>query len=99
MYEDDGETYAYEKGAVSYTLFECRESARGCEICANPVRGSYEGMPSERNYSFEIRSTSKPKKVLVNGGKSGNWTWEGDLLTVPVGKVSVNDKTSVSIQY
>ena len=99
MYEDDGESYAFEKGAVSYTLFECKEAKKGYEVSANPVRGSFKGMPVERNYTFEIRSTSKPKKVLLNGEKTDNWTWEGDVLTVPAGKVPVSKKTSVSIQY
>ena len=99
MYEDDGESYAFEKGAVSYTLFECKEAKKGYEVSANPVRGSFKGMPAERNYTFEIRSTSKPKKVLLNGEKTDNWTWEGDVLTVPAGKVPVSKKTSVSIQY
>jgi hypothetical protein len=99
MYEDDGESYEFENGAVSCTLFECKPDKKGFSIVANPVSGSFEGMPSERNYTFEIRSLSKPKKVFVNGEKSSGWTWEGDVLTVPAGKVAVSEITSVNIQY
>ena len=97
MYEDDGESYEYENGAISSTLFECSQAGKSAAITVNPVQGSYKGMPAERNYSFEVRCTSKPKKVVVNGVKTKDWTWEENTLKVSAGKVSINDKTTVNI--
>ena len=98
MYEDDGESYDYENGAISSTLFECRQEGKTVEIVANPVQGSYKGMPESRNYSFEVRCTSKPRKVMVNGTKVKVWTWEDNTLKVSAGKTAVSDKLNLIIQ-
>ncbi len=97
MYEDDGESYDYENGAISSTLFECSQKGKSATITVNPVQGSYKGMPKARNYSFEVRCTSKPKKVVVNGTRTKDWTWEDNTLKVSAGKVSIKDKTIVNI--
>ena len=99
MYEDDGESYAFEDGAISSTLFECRQDGKTVEITANPVQGSFEGMPVERNYSFEIRALSKPRKVMVNGSKIKDWNWDGSALRISAGKCSIYQKTSVKVQF
>ena len=98
MYEDDGESYDYENGAISSTLFECNQSGKNVSIVVNPVKGSYNGMPAARNYSFEVRCTSKPRKVLVNGTKVKDWTWEDNTLNVSAGKVAVSDKLNLNVQ-
>ena len=98
MYEDDGESYEYENGAISSTLFECSQSGKNVSIVVNPVQGSYKGMPSARNYSFEVRCTSKPRKVLVNGAKVKDWTWEDNTLKLSAGKTAVSDKLNLNVQ-
>ena len=98
MYEDDGESYEYENGAISSTLFECRQAGKSIEITANPVQGSFRGMPESRNYSFDVRCTSKPKKVSVNGAKVKDWVWEDNTLRVSAGTAGIHEKTSVNIQ-
>ena len=98
MYEDDGETYAYEDGAISSTLFECRQDGKRIEVVANPVQGSYKGMPAVRNYGFAVRCTSKPKKVLLNGSKVKDWSWENGTLSVSPSAASVSEKTVLNIQ-
>ncbi|MBP5567085.1 MAG: DUF5110 domain-containing protein [Bacteroidales bacterium] len=98
MYEDDGESYDYENGAISSTLFECKQEGKTADITVNPVQGSYKGMPTARNYSFEVRCTSKPKKVLVNGTKVKEWTWENNTLKVSAGKVGIDETCKLRIQ-
>ena len=98
MYEDDGESYAYENGAISSTLFECKQDGKAVDIKVNPVEGSYEGIPDARNYSFEVRCTSKPKKVLVNGAKTKDWTWVDNTLKVPAVKTDIRETANLKIQ-
>ena len=98
MYEDDGESYEYENGAISSTLFECSQNGKAADITVNPVQGSYKGMPEARNYSFEVRCTSKPRKVLVNGTKVKDWTWEDNTLKVSAGKVGTDQTCKLRIQ-
>ena len=97
MYDDDGESYAYEQGAVCSTLFECTQQGRGIEVRVNPVKGSYEGMPEERNYAFDIRCTSKPRKVSVNGEKIKDWTWEDNTLKVPARQTAVSQNLTLKV--
>ena len=97
MYDDDGESYAYEQGAVCSTLFECTRQGRGIEVRVNPVKGSYEGMPEERNYAFDIRCTSKPRKVSVNGEKIKDWTWEDNTLKVPARQTAVSQNLTLKV--
>ena len=98
MYEDDGESYAYENGAISSTLFECKQDGKAVDIRVNPVQGGYEGIPEARNYSFEVRCTSKPRKVIVNGAKVKDWTWEDNTLKVPAVKTGIREAANLKIQ-
>ena len=98
MYEDDGESYAYENGAICSTLFECRQDGKAVDIKVNPVEGTYEGIPDARNYSFEVRCTSKPRKVLVNGARTKDWTWEDNTLKVPAVKTGIRESANLKIQ-
>ena len=98
LYEDDGESYAYENGAICSTLFECRQDGKAVDIKVNPVEGTYEGIPDARNYSFEVRCTSKPRKVLVNGARTKDWTWEDNTLKVPAVKTGIRESANLKIQ-
>lgn len=98
MYDDDGETYAYENGGMTSTLFECSESGSSVQVTVNPVEGSFEGMPTERKYSFEIQRDAEPEAVLVNGEPAEDWTFEGGAVKLNVGKVPVTQKIIVELR-
>ena len=98
MYDDDGESYAYEDGAVSSTLFECQEKGKSIQVTVNPVQGSYQGMPESRNYSFELRCTARPKKVSLNGVQVKDWVWEDNTLKVHAGETSIHQTLTLSVQ-
>ena len=98
MYDDDGESYAYEEGAICSTRFECHENEKNIRVTVNPVEGSYEGMPESRNYSFELRCTSKPRKVSLNGTAVQDWNWEENTLKVNAGQTSIHDTLTLTIQ-
>ena len=98
MYDDDGESYAYEEGAICSTRFECHENGKNIRVTVNPVEGSYEGMPESRNYSFELRCTAKPRKVSLNGTAVQDWNWEENTLKVNAGQTSIHDTLTLTIQ-
>ena len=93
-----GESYAYEEGAVCSTLFECHQSGKGIRVTVNPVQGTYEGLPESRNYSFELRCTSKPRKVSLNGTPVKDWSWENNTLQVNAGETSINETLTLTVQ-
>ncbi len=79
MYEDDGETYAYESGSYSSTKFECLEKKDHIEIVVNPVKGQYPEMVKERAYRVNIFGVTKPAQITVNNTQVNQVTTENDL--------------------
>ena len=96
--DDDGESYAFEKGAVATTLVECHEKAGTSRIVVNPVQGSFEGMPLTREYSFAIQNDGKATEVLVGGNPLKDWTFEGGMIRFTMDPVSVKEKVMVEVR-
>lgn len=65
LYEDDGESTAYETGAYATTAFTSRETAGGIELEIGRTRGEYAGKPPTRTYVLQIRGTTRPTSVRV----------------------------------
>ena len=98
MLDDDGESYEYENGGITSTLFESHERDGGVEVVVNPVQGSFKGMPSEREYSFRIQRDSRPASVSLNGAAVQDWTYEDGMVCLSAGKVGVGEKVVVSVR-
>ncbi len=98
MLDDDGESYEYENGGITSTLFESHERDGGVEVVVNPVQGSFKGMPSEREYSFRIQRDSRPASVSLNGAAAQDWTYEDGMVCLSAGKVGVGEKVVVSVR-
>lgn len=98
MLDDDGESYEYENGGIASTLFESHERDGGVEVVVNPVQGSFNGMPSEREYSFRIQRDSRPASVSLNGAAVQDWTYEDGMVCLSAGKVGVGEKVVVSVR-
>ncbi len=61
MYEDDGESYAYEEGAIAATHFECTQKGNRIAFTVYPVEGFYKGMYESHTYEQEIVSPRRPE--------------------------------------
>jgi alpha-glucosidase len=66
LYEDDGLTREYRKGAFAKTLIECT-AGKDVQVVIHPANGNYKGKYRERVYLVNIHQTAAPKKVVVNG--------------------------------
>ena len=98
MYEDDGETYAYENGGIAETRFECKKSGQKIEFTVQPVKGSYKGMYTSRTYELEIDAAQRPSKVLVNNTQVSDWTYGDDhKVRVNVHQKDVKQKAVVTV--
>ena len=97
MMDDDGESYGYEKGAIAKTLVECHEKGGVSKIIVNPVKGSFEGMPSTREYSFAIQNDGKATKVLVGGKELKDWTFEGGMIRFSLPRTAVSEKIVIDV--
>ena len=85
LYDCDAESYGYEKGLVARTHIRCSASGNAVRLQVDPVEGSFEKMPSDRDWTFEVRLDRKPSRVLLNGERQKGWTWADGTLTVKAG--------------
>ena len=97
MYDCDAESYGYESGLVAKTRFECSQTEKNVSFVVNPVEGSFENMPSVRSYTFEFYLDNGPSKVVVNGVKVRDWSWENGVLILKVTDAQVAEKLEISI--
>ena len=74
LYEDDGNSLDYLKGAVAETLMQCEAINGHIRLTVEPRAGSYKGIPPSRTYDIRIHA-AKPVAVAVNGIKA-EWRYE-----------------------
>jgi alpha-glucosidase (family GH31 glycosyl hydrolase) len=70
LYEDDGLTQDYRKGAFSKTLITVSGGNGKTAIEVSPANGSYNGMPEKRSYIFEVHLKNSPAKVSLSLDKT-----------------------------
>jgi alpha-glucosidase (family GH31 glycosyl hydrolase) len=98
LYEDDGNSLAYLKGAVALTRVHCETSPYAVTLTIEPRQGTYDHMPSQRDYDIWIHS--KPaKKLAVNGSKSaGDYDPAAKATRIAVQEDPAR-KAAIRIQY
>lgn len=100
MYEDDGESYEYEKGAIASTKFDCYQEKNSIRFVINPVEGRFKGIPQNRDYSLEIYSAVKPSKVLMGSADVKDWTYNSESkVCFSIKALNINSKADISIIY
>ena len=71
LYEDEGDTQDYQKGA--YTTTRIRHENQTLVI--EPRQGAFPGMLKERAYTVEFLATDRPQSVTINGKQQANGVW------------------------
>lgn len=80
LYEDDGESMAYERGESATTEFALRRIDWGWRFDIGATRGSYAGQPGRRTYRVRFWHVSAPpRRVTVDGVEAPGVTGPGDL--------------------
>ena len=99
LYEDDGVDPDY---AHNFATTEITSSRHGNihKIVIGVRKGSYRGMPSDRNFHLKLLSAACPKSVTVNG-KDVNWSFDGmDIaVLVDVPQTRCDAEKVVEIEY
>jgi len=84
LYEDDGETTAYLKGAVRTTTIRQRATNDRIAITIEPARGSYAGAPTRRDNVVELTTCGADvSAVTLNGAPLVRRATDADLDTEP----------------
>ncbi|MCX7045738.1 MAG: DUF5110 domain-containing protein [Candidatus Sumerlaeota bacterium] len=81
LYEDDGESLEYEKGAVAITRIACRKNGGHTTLNINPRESGYKDMPASRLYEICVH-LPEPRQIKLNGktldrGKK-EWSYDFD---------------------
>jgi hypothetical protein len=73
VYEDDGVTMDYAKGAFArIEMAYTRSSSKNTVTCLFNTTGSYPGMPTERSYTVRLPNSPLPSMVTLGDGKGGS---------------------------
>ena len=65
LYEDDGETTAFERGGFATTTFTCERLAGGLELIIGETEGDFAELPARRRYSLAVRLAKRPVAVAA----------------------------------
>lgn len=100
LYEDDGVTTGYLKGACSQTVLTYQRSGAKVTVTVSPSKGSYPGQVERRSYVVELPQTSKPRAVAVNHKQSAADYDEGThTIRVRVAPRSLRDGVIVVANF
>lgn len=65
LYEDDGETTAFERGAFATTTFTCERTEGGLELFIGQTEGDFPALPARRRYNLAVRLSQRPAAVTA----------------------------------
>ena len=110
VYEDDGATTAYLRGASATLAVSYARTANGITVTL-ATEGAYAELPSSQDVTLRFVNAGPVAAVAVNGAKAdwpfrrfsatpGAWTHEGDAAVVRVGAVPADGRaTRVDVAF
>ena len=85
LYQDDGHTFAYQKGEILRVQYSCQVSASAASIAASTETSAYQ--PWWNSVELTIFGAAMPKSVSVGGQETHEWRYDnrihGITVTVP----------------
>ena len=110
LYEDDGVSLDYRKGAYAWTPLRFESWQPGnYKLSIGPAEGKFQGQPAKRRFEVRLHGVWKPASVVLDGGmlpeteaclSSPSWSWNARerVLTVRLCKpLSVGRETVVHV--
>jgi alpha-glucosidase (family GH31 glycosyl hydrolase) len=98
LYEDDGVSLDYDKGAHAVTALKYVTSSNGLHrLLIEPARGAFQGQLQARSYELRIHATDKPASISVDGKNVGSANWEAaqQVAVVELPKRDIRDRIEV----
>jgi len=78
LYEDDGLSRDFEKGAFSQQTIQCHAS-NSLVISVGAAKGDYKGKPSARGYMFTVHLSQSPSEVMTSKGSLKKYNTVAEL--------------------
>jgi alpha-glucosidase (family GH31 glycosyl hydrolase) len=66
LFEDDGSTFDYEKGAIAKTTFKCQDDGKSIRLYISKRDGKYKNMPQHRVYKVEVFCDESMAMIVNN---------------------------------
>ena len=82
LYQDDGNTFAYQKGDFLRVHFTCETSPDKVRVQMSPAEGSYR--PWFRDVQVIVYGVDKARDVVVDGKPAKNWKSAAGAVTLEV---------------
>lgn len=100
LYEDDGTTLDYKKGAYLITDINYNYQQNNFTVIIRPTKGTPSVIPQTRNYKIRFRDVRKPSDVIVYIGEEKVTNFEYNIeendLVVDVPNVPTNTQLSIN---
>lgn len=86
LYEDDGESLAYQQGAFAERAFRQERGPEGCRLSVGAPAGSWR--PAARELRLRVRLAAEPRRVRLDGrdlaraGDGPGWSWSEGVAEV-----------------
>jgi len=103
LYEDDGETTAFQNGEWCHTRAEQNWSAREMRLIIHPSQGALHLIPANRGMRITVRGINQPENLQVTlNRKAIQAHWEYDpqtrSLSIEAVRVGAQDELSLIVQ-
>jgi alpha-glucosidase (family GH31 glycosyl hydrolase) len=81
LYEDDGVTRDFARGAAATQRVSVRSDAKGTTVSVGASAGDYAGKVDARSYRFTVHGDSAPARVFLDGRQLPDSVWSYDADT------------------
>lgn len=97
LYEDDGETNAYQKGEFATTKFTVSEEGDNLRFAISSAEGSCSALPKKRNYTLVFEDVSSADISVTVNGKEAKFEAEEKRNRVYVTLNGITPKSTVNV--
>ena len=85
LYEDDGESQAFQQGECEWTEITSRmPDPLTWEVRIAPVEGCCPALPAQRAWEVRLEGSRKPQRVLLDGVEITTWIYQPETLTTTI---------------
>jgi alpha-glucosidase (family GH31 glycosyl hydrolase) len=106
LYEDAGNSRAYETGEATTTQISASEEQGNLAVEISPAKGSYQGIPAQRGYELRLPGDWPPESVTVNGRPLSHvperdkvgWRYDGNTLSTVITVSTMPVRSAVTIK-
>jgi len=101
LYDDGGEDFAYERGALARTAFAQRSKGRTTMLTIGAARGRFQGQAARRTYELRFAGLARrPARVTVAGRRTRSFSYDAATHTaiVRTGRLSTRRAARVVVR-